>query len=417
MGCGKKTRQSRLRWALDNFWMIDEAEKGNFDPIIKLGIKEEPKEVLVAVKLAIVIYKHNSDENYICHATGHQDASSSVIQINSALQHCYECAMGTNIFNAEGEKLFDAYERPANYLRSIYSGNTDEYMAYLAKKLGEKAATKALKGKYKKDAIAAGYDTRKLWKEAIAEQLGAGLAAEIIDKMLKMNVSPDAYDRKIFKLSTMCVLGYGATQLTARKDMKAQLLTKGVVMSYEEEKMFIDAAIYSLGKAFPAATEFLKWARLHVASMVDRLGYYTHKTPWFDFPVVLKIEEEEEKKVKYNTPHHNSSKTAVIKKKTGNVDKRSTVSSTVPGIIHSIDASLLLRVKELFGDRYLASIHDSFACHFNNFDKLTTCINIALYELSQMRFLDKLANQSGTEAPFSGDLDCEEFLWSQNAFN
>lgn len=202
------------------------------------------------------------------------------------------------------------------------------------------------------------------------------------------------FSRTTFKRATMTVSAYDAKFITVREYVKTELHdTKFYKNSNKDEiSRFALDMFYQINKTMKAATSYKLFARKMLKHVLDNNDSIIYKSPLSGFPIVLKNNKIKKRKIVYSIPHSKRTGICCLLETTDETDKRKTISSSIPSIIHGIDAGILLRTKQLFNEP-MATIHDSFGCHSNKVLKLKNKINISLEELFDMNVLDDLCDQ------------------------
>lgn len=207
--------------------------------------------------------------------------------------------------------------------------------------------------------------------------------------------SDEAFARKVFKKSTMTVSSYGASQRTSREDVISQLKSfdDGFIygLTNSEITMLTNMVYWSLDTAVPSAMNFLKYFKKLLAFALKHKDVVQFRNPMNNFPVVLRVADEESVGISYKV--HGRVLKSRINRKLSTTNKTKTVSSSVPGIIHSMDAAILHLIKSGFMDKPMAYIHDSVACHPNDIGKLKSAVTDSLTVASYVNYFDSIRDQ------------------------
>lgn len=204
-----------------------------------------------------------------------------------------------------------------------------------------------------------------------------------------------AFARKVFKKSTMTVSSYGASQRTSREDVISQLKSFEDGFIYEltnsEVTMLTNMVYWSLDTAVPSAMNFLKYFKKLLSFVLKHKDVVQFRNPMNNFPVVLRVADEESVGISYKV--HGRVLKSRINRKLSTTNKSKTVSSSVPGIIHSMDASILHLIKSGFLEAPMAFIHDSVGSHPNDINTLKKKVTESLEVAAYVQYYDSLKVQ------------------------
>lgn len=201
---------------------------------------------------------------------------------------------------------------------------------------------------------------------------------ELCKKMLAHE--DECFARKTFKLSVMVTTNYGGTAMTSRGDVLYQLKNMESSFLYSctpsEITMFCNMVFWSMEAGVPSAMRFLSYFRKLLSFVMKHKDYVYFNNPITGFPVVLRVCDEELHGFSYRV--HGRTLKARIFRKLSTTNSRKTVTSSVPGVIHSIDASILTSLKSFLGDEEMSYIHDSIGVHPNNMNKAKESVSESL---------------------------------------
>lgn len=204
------------------------------------------------------------------------------------------------------------------------------------------------------------------------------LQRDICKKMIEHE--EECFARKVFKKSTLTVANYGATQRTSRTDVLYQLKNMDSEfleqLDTQEVNMFCNMVFWSLEEAAPSSMDFLNYFRKLLRFVLKHKDYIYFNNPLTGFPVALRVKEQETKDYVYKIMGKNVKTVLVTELQTTHAQK--TTTSSVPGIIHSIDAAILVMLKQGLMEEDMAYIHDSIATHPNHIDKAKESVYKAL---------------------------------------
>lgn len=221
--------------------------------------------------------------------------------------------------------------------------------------------------------ITAGVQSRKSSNDIYAE---VKLARDVARKAQRYE---EVYGRKVFKKSVMVTANYGGKLSTSREDVLAQLAELDSdflkACTKDELMMFTKMVYISVGLSFPAARDYLEWSRKLTYRIAKAVGHIEYNHPITGFPVHIKDEKVIRKDFWFNV--NGSRNTAVMREFTGVCNPTKTSTKAVPAIIHSTDASILMKTSEYF-HKPMTLIHDSFGTHPNYQVEMKERINEAM---------------------------------------
>lgn len=333
------------------------------------------------------LYNYSKDEKYISHKILHNDACSSGLQLIGLFTKDKLNLKITNVLNPEDSKLEDLYLITA-------------------------AANK--------DTILENNKNR----EGNSEHYN-----KMLDVVLKYPEMLE--DRKVVKTPSMTFYNYGAKQTSVNRTIVEVLWSKykniinemieGVEVSdikdffspstgaLKSRKFPVVAAFCqnvwdSMQTANPTAVAAQKWMGELVRHDIKRQDCFSFVNPLTGFPVVLRKPEYIAEKLQSTSlvpeKQEDGSKKWITKKirytmyrPTEKIKATKTVTSSIPGIIHSADASVMVLICDKLG--YVTGIHDSAGCHPNDVPRLRDCVAHTLYECATSNYFEKLQEQCG----------------------
>lgn len=232
---------------------------------------------------------------------------------------------------------------------------------------------------------------RRLSVEQTFETLKA--QRDLCQKM--MEHTDEVFARKTFKKSVMVTTNYGGSAMTSRSDVLYQLKSMESKFLYDctpsEITMFTNMVFWSMEAGVPSAMRFLDFFRKLLSFVLKYKDEITFRNPLTGFPICLKVYDEEVKGYSYRV--HGKSVTARITKKLHTTNKRKTVSSTVPSLIHACDAAVLVMLKTGLGDDEMSYIHDSIGVHPNSLEKSKGAVTKALTDVLDSNYFQNLVDQ------------------------
>ena len=258
---------------------------------------------------------------------------------------------------------------------------------------------------------------KKLSVDQIYENLK--IQRDLSRKMIKH--ADEALCRKVFKKSVMVTCNYGGSQRTSKSDVLYQLREMDSKFILEctpsELNLYTNMVFWSMESGVPSSMAFLSYFRKLLSFVLKHKDEVTFRNPLTGFPVCLKVNDEEVHGYSYRV--HGRSVTARIIKKLPTTNKRKTTSTSVPSIIHSIDAAILSMIKGGLLDCDMSFIHDSIGVHPNSlnkakesvYDALNRVINAEVYHDLLEQLIEGIAEDIPSELinpPFEGtwDTDC-----------
>lgn len=219
------------------------------------------------------------------------------------------------------------------------------------------------------------------------------LQRSVCIKMLEH--SKTVFARKTVKKSVMTVTSYGATQMTSRSDVIAQINAAEPdflgSLTPSEVTMLTNMVFWSMEAGVPSAMRFLGYFRKLLAFVLKYCDEITFRNPLTGFPICLKVYDEESQAFQYKV--HGKASKAKISVKLHSTNKRKTTSSSVPGIIHSIDAAILTMIKTGLDINDMAYVHDSVAVHPNNLLKAKQSVAASLVQVLEGDVFQNIVDQ------------------------
>lgn len=210
-----------------------------------------------------------------------------------------------------------------------------------------------------------------------------------------MDHEEECFARKVYKKSCMTVANYGATQRTSRADVIYQLKNMNSTfledLESAELNMFCNMVFWSLEEAAPSSMEFLNYFRKLLRFVLKHKDYVYFNNPLTGFPVALRVREQETKDYVYKIMGKNVKTVLVTELQTTHSQK--TTTSSVPGIIHSIDAAILVMLKDGLMEEDMSFIHDSCGLHPNNIEKAKESVYTALNTVMNGNVLQSIVDQ------------------------
>ena len=238
--------------------------------------------------------------------------------------------------------------------------------------------------------------------------------------------------RKLSKRPVMCY-PYGLTAYSARDYVKDWYITtkeeRGVDCMFGKRKVY-PAVKYlgnhlwdSIGSLLTKPKEVMDWFQQAASAKAAQNKPLTWMTP-----TGFKVTQDYRKQVsrKVSTWLHGSLTAVRFRDDTDDIDPRKQSNGASPNIVHSLDASGLVRsVNEGYhrGIADFAVIHDSYATHSTNGDLLAAAIKDSFAELFSQNILADLQSQwedDGTELlplPEFGEFDPSEVKNSKYFFS
>lgn len=227
--------------------------------------------------------------------------------------------------------------------------------------------------------------------QAMYEELKA--MRSLCQKMVEYN--EEVFSRKVWKKSVMVVTNYGGSRLTSREDVLAQLSGMESKFLYSctpsEITMFCNMVYWSLEAGVPSAMKFLNYFRKLLRFVLKHKEIVFFNNPLTGFPVALRTADKEIKEYQYKVGGKKTS--VVLHRNLQTTNAAKTATSSVPGIIHSLDGAILMLLKDGLKDEDMAYIHDSIGVHPNNMAKAKGSVSDALEVLLNSDAYQKIASQ------------------------
>jgi DNA-directed RNA polymerase len=236
---------------------------------------------------------------------------------------------------------------------------------------------------------------------------------------IKATESDDVFKRSVFKRSVMCVSAYGSKLTSVRQNTVNELKNTTFLKnaSKEEISLMSQDIFNKINEVMESSTAYKRYATSNLKKVLLKCDSIDYIAPLSKFPVRMKINRVEKVNIRYQIPYTRRIAGICLLEKTSEIDTRKTISSSVPSIIHSIDAGILMRTKDLFkGD--FAGIHDSFGTHSNHIIKLKESIKDSLVELLNCDALSAIFTQMGIdeESPSFDTIDFEKLIRESKYF-
>lgn len=243
----------------------------------------------------------------------------------------------------------------------------------------------------------------QLQKAVIASGLKQKLTRkELLEKLIvqrdtaKLALSDQerVFARSTFKRSTMTVSSYGAKFTSVRSNTVSELVkSKFIKQAKKEHISRLALDIYNqINLTMCASNAYMQYAQANLKQALTTEGTIAYNTPLTNFPVRLRINKMDRKRFQCRIPSTKKITIVCLMKDTGVIDKRKTVSSSVPSIIHSLDAAILMETSTKFG-KPMSIIHDSFGTHADNLPQLHNCIRSTLVDLYKSDALTTIFTQ------------------------
>ena len=154
--------------------------------------------------------------------------------------------------------------------------------------------------------------------------------------------------------------------------------------------LFCKLVFLQIGVSLPAATQYLEWSRRLCYRVTKAVGRVAYNNPMTGFPVHIRKEKEEVTEYRFRSNGKNAK--LYLKERLNVANPTKTSTSSVPAMIHSVDAGILMMSVER-SDFPVALIHDSFGSHPNNMSTLKENVNISLNDIYESNVLQSIADQ------------------------
>ena len=361
LGYDKEKKPEKRAMALE-WWSINKETIEGGDFSIFFNGTEEMDEPLTALTVALELTEWEKDKEYKTGYIVHQDARCSGIQIQGALQQDAEASLLTGLIEVEGKM-------------------PDPYIAVM-----ELALTTMDKEK----------------DEAMTEEF-----------------RPHLFKRAVFKYPTMTYTSYGATGYSIMKLNQKVRSESDELDNLSDEGLseFTKNMIKSLSGAVNSCSTFLNESRKAAKKAAINKGFISFTAPLTGFPVIYTKNKEKEYTIKVRI-NGRTVKTK-FKEYSDELNIAGMASSAPPGIIHSIDAAILIRMGIIMGDHIdLSTIHDSIGSHPNYCGTVLSAYNQCLYEISQKDEMSRIFSEmigEETKATRSLTMTTEELKGILNA--
>lgn len=222
---------------------------------------------------------------------------------------------------------------------------------------------------------------------------------DLCQKMMKHQ--EECFARKTYKKSVMVTCNYGGTAMTSRQDVLYQLKSMESKFLYDctpsEVTMFCNMVFWSMEAGVPSAMRFLNYFRKLLSFVMRYKDAVVFKNPLTGFPVALRVYEEEVHGFSYVV--HGKNLKARITRKLKTTNKRKTVSSSVPGVIHSIDGAILAMLKMNLEDVPMTYVHDSIGVHPNNMEQAKQAVYNSLNATMNHNVFQNIVDQLLADIP------------------
>lgn len=226
--------------------------------------------------------------------------------------------------------------------------------------------------------------------------------AEIAQQMIlqrdvakKLAQYPEFFGRSVFKKSVMVTANYGGSSQSSRSDVYEQLeaLDSGILRDFtKDEQLMVTNFVYdSMSFAVPCSFDYLEYARKLFSFVSRQKDGIFFVNPLSGMPVMLRKEVERREEMVFKVNGKN--KRTVLITRTNECNHNKTASSSVPGLIHSTDAGILLNIKGKIGDVPMSFIHDSVGANPNDMAIIRKAVNECLLEVFNSNALQEIVNQ------------------------
>lgn len=226
----------------------------------------------------------------------------------------------------------------------------------------------------------------------------ADIAGQLIlqrDVARKLANYPEFFGRSVFKKSVMVTANYGGSSQTSRSDVYEQLeaLDSGILKDFtkEEQTMVTNFVYDSMSFAVPCSFDYLEYARKLFSYVSRKKDGIFFVNPISGMPVLLRKEHEKREEMVFKVNGKN--KRTVLITRTDECNHTKTASSAVPGLIHSIDAGILMNIKGKIGDVPMSYIHDSVGASPNDMAIIRKAVNECLLEIFHSDALQNVVDQ------------------------
>ena len=223
------------------------------------------------------------------------------------------------------------------------------------------------------------------------------------------------WDRKKCKRCVMTI-PYNAKPYSNRTYIREALKDDDIKIDKDELTQCVKAVRNAMEDIVPGPMKVMRWIETEVSkSIKNGAKFIKWETP-SGFIVVQKLMKYETKTIR--TQLMGRTEIAIAGEEKG-VDLKHHKNATAPNLIHSYDASLLhLSILE-FGDRPIATIHDSVLCLATDMKYLSTLVRKTYMHLfAEHEPLKNFAREikAETQPPIIGDLKPESVIESTYFF-
>lgn len=312
-------------------------------------------EPITAIAIVLELVEYYKDNNYATGIICHRDARCSGASIVGTLMDCSQTMELTSLIETStvNGKLPDAYMTTANRALQMAMDSDDS----LAKAL------------YENDEV----------KEIL-------------------------FNRNAFKKAVMTKTSYGLTDYSLRLDNQSifdefNLMGSeedgGYGLTIENKKLYDLLKLRALKEAMPACYSYLNQIK-EVATLINenKDSVLEYINPLSGFPITRLYENM--KKSKLNINNGFKKMQVVYYEKSGKADKMKSVNAFAPNLIHSLDAGLLIFVRNEL-DCDLVMIHDSIGSHPNHVDEVIKGYQKGIVELHQNDILEQIIKSMGVD--------------------
>ena len=223
------------------------------------------------------------------------------------------------------------------------------------------------------------------------------------------------WDRKATKRCVM-VIPYNAKPYSNRAYIREAFTDKGLKVDKDEVTQCVKAVRSTMEDVVPGPMRVMRWIETEVSNAIKNGAKLIKWETPSGFIVVQKLMKHETKTIKTQLMGETQIRIAGEEK---GVDLKHHKNATAPNLIHSYDASLLhLSINE-FGERPIATIHDSVLCLATDMKYLSTLVRKTYMHLfAEHEPLNNFAREikAETKPPIIGDLQPSEVIDSPYFF-
>lgn len=346
--------------AAQEFWNTNKADFLNDDFNIFFDQQGEFEEPINALAICVELTAWTKDPKHLCGYMAHRDARCSGSSIIGTLFGDRQAMTLTSVIDTVKDgtgKLPDAYTFVANTGREL---NTESYFEEHADLLF----------------------SRKTWKTPVMTRGSYGATRYTIHSGKKSE-----------------------TELFSKTGNEAMFRKNGLDMT--KANKFTNLMMKTLDASLPSCSLYLESIKEAAEASIVESGCYLIKSPITGFPMVRR--KNARKKSSLESPARFDRLQLVIYIYNKNkMDKQKLLNAIGPDTIHSIDAALLMRVRELMGDVNMATVHDSIAVSINETGRMVSAYAQAMYELKANDVIGNIYQQLGATAPTIDNITTEE---------